>query len=141
MDRRPLCRRLPALTSTKLGARKPKENTIFPERPLFLRKTYRTTDSNKGLSQRSHSGRATLCHPVPHYLPAASPARIPRTIFLSFGSASAALRADRSALACIKGIGTIKAGAIVSGRSQVDVEKELNPQEDGKAEHGQDEQK
>ena len=49
-----------------------------------------------------------------------------RQLLETFGSPSAALRADRSALASVKGIGSVKADTIVSSRAQVDVDKELN---------------
>ncbi len=49
-----------------------------------------------------------------------------RQLLETFGSASAALKADRSALACVKGIGRIRADGILSAREQVDVDKELS---------------
>ncbi len=49
-----------------------------------------------------------------------------RQLLQTFGSASAALKADRSALACVEGIGRIRADGIVSARQQVDVDKELS---------------
>ncbi len=49
-----------------------------------------------------------------------------RQLLQTFGSASAALKADRSALACVEGIGRIRADGIVSARRQVDVDKELS---------------
>ncbi len=49
-----------------------------------------------------------------------------RQLLQTFGSASAALKADRSALACVEGIGRIRADAIISARRQVDVNKELS---------------
>lgn len=56
-------------------------------------------------------------------------ARVGPTIFRqlleTFGSAEAALRADHSALVSTKGVGSITADKIVSSRSQVDVDKEL----------------
>ena len=47
-----------------------------------------------------------------------------RQLLQTFGSASAALRADRSALATVEGIGRIRADGILSSRQQVDVDKE-----------------
>ena len=49
-----------------------------------------------------------------------------RQLLQIFGSASAALKADRSALASVEGIGRMRADRIVSARRQVDVEKELS---------------
>ena len=60
-----------------------------------------------------------------HLTPGVGPT-IFRQLLDTFGSASAALRADGSALASIKGIGSATADKIVAARSQVDVEKELN---------------
>ena len=48
-----------------------------------------------------------------------------RQLLETFGSAEAALRADRSALVSARGIGAVTADKIVSSRSQVDVDKEL----------------
>jgi DNA processing protein len=48
-----------------------------------------------------------------------------RQLLETFGSAEATLRADRSALVSTKGVGSITADKIVSSRSQVDVDKEL----------------
>lgn len=49
-----------------------------------------------------------------------------RQLLETFGSASAALQADRSALASVKGIGPVRADGILSSRGEVDVEKELS---------------
>lgn len=49
-----------------------------------------------------------------------------RQLLETFGSASAALKADRSALACVEGIGRVRADGICSARGEVDVEKELS---------------
>ena len=49
-----------------------------------------------------------------------------RQLLDTFGSASAALRADRSALASITGIGSLRAERIASARAQVAVDKELS---------------
>ena len=48
-----------------------------------------------------------------------------RQLLETFGSAEAALRADRSALISAKGIGSITADRIVTSRAQVDIDKEL----------------
>lgn len=48
-----------------------------------------------------------------------------RQLLETFGSAETALRADRSALVSTKGVGAVIADKIVSSRSQVDVDREL----------------
>ena len=48
-----------------------------------------------------------------------------RQLLETFGSAKVALRADRSALVSTKGVGPVTADGIVSSRSQVDVDAEL----------------
>ena len=48
-----------------------------------------------------------------------------RQLLRTFGSASAALKADHSALACVEGIGPVRASRIIASRRQVDVDKEL----------------
>lgn len=49
-----------------------------------------------------------------------------RQLLEAFGSPTAALRADRSALASITGIGSATAGKLVSARGQVNVDRELD---------------
>ena len=60
-----------------------------------------------------------------HLTPGVGPT-IFRQLVESFGSPTAALRADRSALATITGIGPVTAKKIVSARGEVDVAKELD---------------
>lgn len=48
-----------------------------------------------------------------------------RQLLATFGSPAKAIRADRAALASVKGIGSIRADRIVSARREVDVDKEL----------------